>query len=156
VANLERVGSAKAREPDDITKLLFWKSSRTMSVSIGSDVYPPYPQRLGLDTDTVGHIVGNQFGGYANRAMGIGNIFPQNATVNNSGKYNKIEQTWAGWLHDPHLLGPKPTCPYMVCVRWDFSYGDSDTRLWARPTRVDITWWLNDALQPTVPVLNPH
>ena len=58
-------GSFRSREPDDFMRHL---------IKYGLLAYPG--DTLGLQPDDVGHIIGNQFGGYANRSKGQRQCLP--------------------------------------------------------------------------------
>ena len=71
IANLQYQGSDSSRDPDPWTRQFIRHGTLQLPGTM-----------LGLPNDDVGHILANQFGGYANEIQGKGNIYPQNATVN--------------------------------------------------------------------------
>jgi hypothetical protein len=91
-------------------------------------------QTLGRIGDNVGHIVGNQFGGYANETLGRGNVFPQHAGTN-QGSYQTFEtQSVAREIENG-------ACE--VCLLWQFAY-DPHSPTPHRPTSFTVTWWVDD------------
>jgi hypothetical protein len=88
--------------------------------------------------DTVGHIVGNQFGGQAHHDdNGRRNVFPQ--TQRSQGEYNSFEQGLA------RFLAANPSCE--VCLEVVMRYGD-DTNFPDRPTSFLVRFYLGRATTP--------
>lgn len=94
-------------KPDDFYKDMISRAKPATALG-------PYP-RIGLDIDSVGHIVGNQFGGYANREKGLGNVFPQVETTNNV-DFSRIENESATLILEEFKN---------VCVVFRFKYKNS-------------------------------
>jgi hypothetical protein len=100
---------------------------------------------LGRQGDHVGHIIGNQFGGYANETQGRGNVFPQHGRTN-TGSYQTFEtQTLA--RHVEHACE--------VCVLWVFAF-DPGSSTPHRPTSVTVTYWADNTLIDTLLFSNPY
>lgn len=123
VANLKYFGSSRSREPDTFMRTL---------IKYGLLIYPG--TTLGLESDDVGHAIGNQFGGYANKSQGNGNVFAQNYSTNR-GQVSSFEtNTLAAELQKAS------TCE--ICVRLSFKF-DSSSKTYFRPTGYEYDWWLN-------------
>jgi hypothetical protein len=99
-------------------------------------------------TDAVGHIIGRQFGGFAEyNSM---NIIPQNAVLNNGpgGMWKQFEMQ----VSNRAMMAQSPTGPPTVsgnrgrvCVRITFTEFWSNAPL--RPKRFLVEWWHNGVKQ---------
>ena len=133
VANLEYLGSSRSREPDQFMRQLIKYGELTLPGTT-----------LGVPADDVGHIVGNQFGGYANKSMGNGNVFPQNANVNRN-ELNPFESITVKQALDK-------AC--QVCIEIEFFFAPASSTP-HRPTHFTYKWWVDGMQRPTKGFKNP-
>jgi hypothetical protein len=101
-------------------------------------------QTLGRVGDQVGHIVGNQFGGYANQTQGWGNFFPQDGPTNTVAYRDFERRTWA--------ITIEHGCD--VCARWTFTFNPASNTPY-RPTSFTVEWWENGHHAGTQTFNNP-
>jgi len=114
------------------TEPQYWITGGDFQAAVDAGIHSP----IGLINDTVGHIIGDQFGGRGNFPKGNttvapDNVFPQ--SVANQTWFNTIETQWKNSID-------KGNC---VCVQVTLVYGKntSGSAQQYRPTQVKVNWW---------------
>lgn len=102
---------------------------------------------IGYTGDSVGHILGEHYGGRADNPQGraaapfpnsgLGNVYPSHPTVTDN-ILNSLENMWDKLTKD---------ASNRVCIRLTYFFNDANRPY--RPDEIQIEWWLNGALQPT-------
>jgi hypothetical protein len=124
-SGLKGCDTSPDRDPSDLLKEL------VQFGSLDNPVQNP-ARTLGKDTDDVGHIVANMFGGYAGKhGMGLDNVFPQNAYIN--------EVDYKNWELYQVKLEVESGCE--TCLLWEFKYDKSPATTPHRPSSFRVKWW---------------
>jgi hypothetical protein len=113
-------------------------------MAINNDVTNTQLITIGLADDTVGHIIGKQFGGSAIYPGGWspGNTFPQSST--SQAMYETFERTM--------LAANINGCD--VCIRITFMFPSSGSAHPYRPDSFNVEWWIGDTQQTDAPFGN--
>jgi RHS repeat-associated protein len=146
VANLKLLGHDDSRNPSTwMQQLIQYGDIETMPPLPGLLTIPGVS--LGLVGDHVGHIIGNQFGGYADKDKGNGNVFPQHGPTN-VGEFSQFETNTIG-----AAITGVPGCD--VCVEIEFFF-DQTSRTPHRPSHFVYRWWIGPTQQPESTFQNPR
>ena len=103
---------------------------------------------FGLMTDTVGHVIGKDFGGSADKpGLYKGNIFPQDKKSNNE-DYGQVEEQLRTAI--------KNSTSQHGCIRLIFTYR-AGKKYPVRPVSFTVEWWVDGKPHGTTPtsIANP-
>jgi hypothetical protein len=113
-------------------------------MAIDNDVTNTQLITIGIPrSDTVGHIIGKQFGGMATYPAGWspGNVFPQSPSSQT--QYSIFENRLAASIG---------SCD--VCVEIVFTFPARNSAYPYRPDSFDVNWWIGSAQQSSAPFNN--
>jgi hypothetical protein len=133
------------RDPDEYVEGLFRAQLEHINGVRGAR-FGVAPQRKKRD-DSVGHIIGKQFGGAANEQMGLpyGNVFPQSEVSNRQFEHD-VENVIA--------LALPLSREQKACIQILFTFNDQMYP--HRPDSFQVWWWLDGMEHGPFTIQNPY